>query len=825
MADARRLRRMMFLTVCGAALAGASSAAATPPQGRGTATAASTDSSAVSEVVVTARRVTERLQDVPLAVSAVSGQALERQTVTELKELTSSVPNLSIYQGNASAGSVVVSIRGQVQSNNNLLNIDPAVGVYVDGFAVPRNAGLRSGLVDIARVEVLRGPQGTLYGRNTTGGAVSIITNDPAGAFGGSLRAGYGNYNASSVAGVLNVPLGENLGLRLVGVHEQHDPYGHQVGTGVGLADEDSTYVRAKLKYDAGPLKVTLSGDYFRFLSNGPIFHLVGLTPASADPRFSGRVDNVPGAAPVTPTNATGTGTFLVPGGQAAAYVQRTLGLPFTPGGLLQASSILQSYVFGAGGGLRFWDSFENSGIRFGGPTPPNTSNSKGGSVALDASYQLSDTITLRSISGWRTYTHEDRIDYDSTPFNLAGAELDSPWADFYSQEFQILGDLPRLTWVLGGYYSYERGLDLQQTAAFQPVGSNAYSEAYGVNRNTSRAIFGQGSYKLTDDLTLTVGARYTWDTKDATIANGTRVNTGGGLPQPLSCNIPVTLRADPAVCRAELNSDFSNPTWLASLDYKLTPEILAYVKTARGYRAGGQQTRAQNAAQVGAFAPFQPETLTEVEAGLKTELLDRQLTLNVAAYYDKYQDIQKQVTTLAPGGAGQFSLVSNAASARLYGVEGEFAYRPNRIITVNGTLGYLNAKYDEFRDVLLGDRSGEAWPAPKLTYSLGASADVPTGFGLVSANVNWDYRSKLNLQTQAINRDQVTQKGFGLLNARLALRFDSAKLEVAVFARNLLNKKYYDTGISSESLGINTLVVGEPRTYGVQVTKRFGAF
>jgi iron complex outermembrane recepter protein len=778
----------------------------------------------VEEVVVTARRVEERLQDVPLAVSAVSGAALQRQGVKEVKDLSATVPNLAISSANAGGSSIVLGIRGQIQANVGLLFVDPAVGVYVDGLNVPRNFGLRSGLVDIQRVEVLRGPQGTLYGRNTTGGAMSVVTQDPRSEFGGSLQASYGNYNAWNVLGVLNMPLANGLALRLVGQHGEHDAYGKQIATGVGLYDEKNTYLRAKLKYDnGGRFRASATADYFDYRSSGPVMHLVGLTPATtSDTRFSGRVANVPGAVAPTPTNPLGIGTYAVAGGTATNIVRLHLGLPLTPAGLDAASRVLASYVRPGNNipGVGFYDALGTSSSLH-----KNVSNSSGGSVAATLEYDLTDNVAARSISGWRRYQRDEFWDLDGTPFPLLESGGGTPFDNFYSEELQLLGDSEKLTWVVGGYYSYERGQDLTPGAVAQPPGASPVSIADGLSRSTSKAVFGQASYKITGSLTATLGARYTQEIRK--FRNRNRNNANACL-LPLALlndpNGPILTRIDGSVgpCGANLEAKFDDPSWLASLDYQMTPDVLVYGKVARGFRGGGHQGRANTPTIVSSFEPFRPETVTEYEAGLKSQFMDRRVTLNLAAFYDNYQDVQRTVLLINPQGFA-YSLTSNAATARLYGLEAESAWRLTDALTVSGSLGYLNAKYKAFQDAALGDRSGEQWPAPKWNYSITVRYAQPTGFGQADATLQWAGRSTYNLQPQGLLRDQNTQHAYGLLNGTTSLRFDAANIEVGLFGRNLLNKKYYVGGTTVESLGFNALITGEPRTFGLQVTKKFG--
>jgi iron complex outermembrane recepter protein len=815
--------------------------------GSPSATNASVGRGGSEEIIVTARRVAENLQNVPLAVSAISGAALQRQAIREVRDLASIVPNVQIRTGNQGGNAVLFTIRGQSQSNNGLLYIDPAVGVYIDGLSVPRNFGVRTGLVDVQRVEALRGPQGTLYGRNTTGGAVSIVTQDPKDEWGASAQGSYGNYNAWQLTGILNVPLGEGVGLRLVGQHSDHGPYGHQVATRTKLLTEESTYLRAKLKIDTGAVKLAVTGDYFKFKSGPPIWHLVGLTPADAgQTKFSGRVC-VPAAAGVpgvcTPAGgAANTGIFYgVAGGTATNIARIHLGLPLTPAGLDAASAYLAQFVRRGSNpsGADFYDSLGTTSAQFFGEPnyPRNRSNSEGGSIVANLDVELSDQLTARSISGWRHYSRLDAYDFDSTPLPLFETRNGTPFADFYSEEAQLLGNFDRLNFVLGGYYSYENGIDYTPSMALQTPGASNFGAADGRSRNISAAVFAQGNYKITDALTLTLGARYTKEIHKLRNRNHSVSSTGlvlCSIPQSLLNDPqgPVYRLADPVTGAATAVSGpcgfngrvaFKKPTWLASLDYKITPDVLAYVKASRGFRGGGEQGRAATPTIPLSFVPFAPEIVTEYETGLKSQLFDRRLRLNLAVFYDKYNDVQRSLTLPAPGGGG-YTVVTNAAKARLWGVEGEGNLRLTDELSFDGTFGYLNAKYNTFSDFLLGDRSGEPWPAPKWTYTIGARYERPIGSANLSSNLQWVWTGTQNLQPQALNRDQNIQKGYGLINGTIALQFPDQGFEISAFGRNLTAKHYYVTGISLESVGLNVLMAGEPRTFGLQLTKKFGS-
>jgi len=842
-----------FLTASLAMPAAAQTAPAVPAE-------PSRASAAGDEIVVTARRVAENLQSVPLAVTAVSGQSLQRQAIREIRDLSSTVPNLQIKQSNSGGGSVVLTIRGQSQATTIVQYVDPAVGVYVDGLNVPRNLGLKTGLVDIKRVEVLRGPQGTLYGRNTTGGAVSIVTEDPKPTFGGMVTGSVGNYKSWSIGGTLNMPITDGVGLRVTAQQTKRGSLGHQVLTGQGLAGEETTYVRAKLKIDRGPLTVTLQGDYWNYDGEGQIGKLAGLVPADAGSpnatKYSGRVclptaTGLVGADPTrlggacTPTGgAAGTGTFYgVAGGTAANLARVYLGQPNTAAGVDAGSAYLQQFVQRGNNPVtgRFWDTYQTSaGGYFGEPNyTDDASTARGGSAQLNLEYKASDHLTLKSITGWRAWHRYDSYDLDGTPITLYGTRNGTPYANFYSEEFQVLGDFGRLNFVTGVFASYEKRLDYSPTAQVQAPGALNYSLNDAIVTNVSKAVFAQANYKITDALTLTLGGRYTQELRKADIRNRTVTSAGvatcgvpfalltspndGNAPQGFSVDSTGTNRL--VDCSSKQRTVANEPSWLASLNYQATPDVLVYVKASRGFRAGAVQARTNNSAVVQAFDPVLPEFVTEFEGGLKSDLFDHRLRLNLAAFYDKYTNVQRSITLVQVGTTDKtYSLLTNAGKARLWGIEGEASLKLTPELTLGGNFGYLNPKYIVFNDVLLGDRTSEPWPAPKFAYAVDARYDAHLSeTSSLSAYLQWVWTGERNLQPQAQIRSQNVQPGYGLLNGSLTLRLDDPGIEVSLYGRNLLNKSYDVAGTSLEGVGFNVLWAGEPRMFGLQLTKRFG--
>lgn len=739
----------------------------------------------LEEIVVTARKVSENIQDIPLSITALSGDALEDRSVREVRDLSATVPNVVIQASNNDPGSATVAIRGQTQAGI-LLTLDSSVGLYFDGVNIPRAHGLRTALVDIQRVEVLRGPQGTLYGRNTTGGAVSFVTKDPTERLEGYGQVTLGNYDQQTALGVVNLPLSDNLAVRVVAQKGKRDGYGENAN-GHELESEDTTYFRTKAKWTSENVTALLTADYFDHDAGGGITKLVGLSPAFGTTPEGGAITR-----------------------QAAAE----LGLPATAAGWAAAAAALKGQIGG--------DPYRTTSI------DDTFSDNKGQSVALSVDWSLDDSLTLRSVTGYRGFTTHNLIDLDGSSA-IANSSRQNTDADFYSEELQLLGDGEGFNWVLGAYASYEEGNENSIANSTPALNANARTFLDGDVENESRALFAQGNYQLTSALTLTLGARYTWETKKLVSRN--RILNANGT---VTTRLPVQLQDDPAVCTAtpanctaSFSDTYSDPSWLASLNYKITDDVMVYGKVTRGFRGGGQNLRGLST--VINFTPFEPETVTEYEAGLKASLADNRLRLNLAVYQDDYKDVQRQASVIIAG--AQTSLITNAASAKLRGAEAEIDWLLTDELSLRGNVGYNHAKYDSFPDATLGDRSGEDWPTPDWTYAIGARYEAPVSFGSASVQVDYAGQSKQSMVPSArATADLIRQPGYALLDARVTFKVDAWDADVALFGRNLTDKTFYSSGFVSEAKdaatglfsGYASLNTGAPRTFGVTVTKRF---
>jgi iron complex outermembrane receptor protein len=725
----------------------------------------------LQEVIVTARKRGENIQTVPLAVTALSGATLEQNGIRQIYDLQGQVPNLFLQRAVDDPQSLTFEMRGQKQ-NDVTLGVDPSVGLYIDGLYYPRTHGMRGALVDVDRVEVLRGPQGTLYGRNTTGGALSVYTKNPTDEFGASLDVSGGNYSARSVIGIANVPLTANFSARFVIQHGTHDGYGRD-SVGDELNSEDTSLYRVKLRGQiTDNVSAIFSASYQYDTTGGPISKLTGL--AAPDPAAG-----LPAGGPATLETALETGKTVA---EAAAY--------------------LQSFIHA--GAADFYDSFS---------AVPSYSHVTRESVGLDVTTNLAGDLKFRSITG---FEHLDRLSFfgNPIPVNLLNS-LNITHDNYYSQEFQFLGGTSPFTWVAGLYGSYERGLEYANQVVFPDLTNSVPFAQIPIVINGSLAPYAQGVWEFAPRWRLTAGARYSWDRREATM-----MSTNGGVCAVPAPGVESTLLGA-SQCPRTYSDDFASPNWLISIDHRLTDGVFAYVKFATGYRSGGQQIG--GAFESETFLPFAPETVKEYEAGVKLELLEEKLQINLAGYFDDYKGIQRSVNFMTADGSFS-SRVENAAAGSVDGFEIEAHLRATPHLTLNFDGSLTNTAYRRYVD-LSGDHSHDSFGVPKWMFGVSGQYVQPLAVGSLALNIDYYWRSTTVLAPAAITLSTVTQDSYGILNSQLTLKLDRPKVEIALFCENLTARRYLDSALAEESgAGVNYAYVGDPRTFGVEVTKRFGA-
>jgi len=836
-----RMRMLAGATVSCLALADGSDASAqTDPQ----VAQAEAAGKELGEVVVTARRVAENLQDVPVAVTAISGEGLRRQNALNLTDLARIAPGLVLPQSRASGTAINLQLRGQYQ-NDVVATLDPSVGTYVDGLYWARGQGLNADLLDVQSAQVLRGPQGTLFGRNTTGGALLIQTNDPdPGRFDGLVSAGYGRFDERTGTAVVNVPVvADKVALRLAGSLLKRDGYidstpysfggvdlprpiplsgdvlaGPQLRGGLGrkVQARDNWTVRGKLLLrPTDRLDVVLSAERYRFDALTPGWRLAVVDPTSVANTEAGLEL---GASPAVAA-AAGRAFFA----NYIPYAQQ--GDPTSLNEDSRSYAKTQTYV---------------------------------GTATLDTGFGA-----VKFVGGYRKVLGFNTQDLDGSPIYLISSTTQQDLKQ-YSGELQFTGKAfdDALDFAFGAFYFKEYGTELGASnslpmVAMLPAAGTTAPRPLTTNLSSARidaksqGLYGQGAWHFDDAWSVTAGLRYSVDDKGVAVFNRTVL---ASTLAPLACSIVgAPLTSSPEPCRQERSDDFDGVSYTLGLNYQVDPDMLLYVKTSKGFRSGGQNSRASGVAQA-AFVPFKPEITYEHEFGLKTEQFDRRLRLNVAAFANTVNDIQRStlVTFINPttNTAGSTTIVGNAGKVRTYGGEAELTAILFEGFTLTSNAAYVKPKYKEFFGLNAAgqriDRRDERFEqVPRWTASLAASYQTDVAFGALALNASyvWQDETPINavnyfVDAAGVTRDvtsqgvvtaasaqailaQTTQKAGGQLNLRAAVTFLHNSLEVAAWGRNVLD--FRPNAIAALPLGILAIQRRDPAMYGATVTYRFG--
>ena len=765
--------RAALLAGCAGIAATAAPAAA---QDAVTVDTATTQADSSGEIVVTARRREERLIDVPVAVTAFDQADLQRIQAIDLSGIQAAAPNLNLVQGRGSAASANIFIRGLGQPDA-LQTFDPAVGVYVDGVYLSRIQGALLGLFDVERIEVLRGPQGTLYGKNTTGGAISIVSRKPDL---GELRAAgsalYGRFDQIVLNGYVSAPLvTDKAALSLAGQWDKRDGIVTDPRTGRKYNDRDSLTLRGILRVQPTErLELIASGDYNRQRN--------ALTLGYP-------------TAPLLRTNFATGAQQLVPAQPYGRYDFR-------------AST---SFRGNEGQRLDHWG------------------------ASLTANLELSDAITLTSITAWRKLEPDLFIDIDASQAELGDVFVGIDQRQF-SQELQLKWDTERFRGVFGLFYLNETIASNQLAFANDLFAFGAlpltFLRTINDRQNTkSYAAFGQATYDLTDAFSITAGLRYTkedrtydrFTTTSSTLAtlNNLTFRFPGSLPAPLN-----------------LDNDISFDAWTPSLtlSYKPSANSQIYASAARGFKSGGFNGRANGLAdltlvvngQNQLVTSFAPETVWTYETGAKASFLGGRVYLAGNVFYSDFKNFQARVG----GGAVGVFPVLNAGRMSIWGAEVEMVVKPTTAWTVRSSLGYLDAQYDEFND---GRRAPAFSCNPTGTRITCEPAFAPP----ISFNIASDYRfdlgdaGSLTVGSDARfvdkhflsvdNRPGLVEDGYWLVNA--FVRYDDASRRWYLQAglRNAFDALYKTDGQEFSSVGnIQTVYYGDPQTWNVMVGFNF---
>ncbi|MET0372107.1 MAG: TonB-dependent receptor [Sphingobium sp.] len=783
----------------------------------------------LTDIIVTARRVAENLQNIPVSVTALSGAQLEAANVVRLDDVARLAPGFSAHPATRNATALTLTIRGQVQ-NETLATVEPSIGTYVDDVYWARAQGLNSSLLDVSNVQVLKGPQGTLFGRNTAGGALVLTTNDPSfDAVSAKISGTYGRFDERTGEAVINVPIGDVVALRGAIRLSKRDgwAYGVALYNAAGQQDNSlnpaSTFQRTGKKYNdrdelQGRIKalinlgettrMILSADWYDYQSQGTarqmIYKLQNNAPASDAVAFVTPVNRYIDYFRTNP-NAVGGG-----GIDCVGAVSTTTGPNCTS--TLVPSNDTSTDVHTSTYSARL------------------ISDTSFGQAKLIAAYRNVNSFNMNDLDGTGILLHATESDNDLSQYSVEGQVTGQAFDDF-------------LDFAAGLTYLREKGRE--RLYSFSNAGGNptaSVTRQWTEIDNHSYGVYGQASAHLTDKLTLTAGLRYSIDKKGIRLANAVVDRNGvvfGGLPT--SCFVGGTPAND---CFVADRAKFKAASWTASLDYKATEDVLLFVKASRGYRSGGLNFGASSAAQ---FVPFKPEFVNEQEAGIKAQLFANRVRANLAIYHNTLSDAQRSALLVTNGVTT--TLLSNAAKARNYGIEGDLMVRPFKGLTLNASASMNKGKYLQFADVS-GDRTGERFVfTPKYQFNLGGEYAVELAPDIL-ATLNLTY-SWIDEQATAscalargtpcyagppdangrsaadINADIVratTLPATGLLNARLGFDFGGGKYEVDLWGRNITNvRKFSDANyVPAPHRNYSSGGRTEPATYGVTLRASF---
>lgn len=813
----------------------------------------------LEDIIVTATKRETNLQKTPVSISVVTAQNLQERRVLSLLDLADgSVPSLRVQPFESRQTALTIGIRGIVPLDANQPAREQGVGIYVDGVYLGRQHGMNAGLFDLERVEVLKGPQGTLFGRNTEGGALSLVSKAPSGEFGGRITAGIGNLGTSNISAHIDLPEIAGFSIKLDGIMAKQGAVTENPLVGaVGWGFYDRKGVRAAVRWQPTS---TITNDfafdyatdrnspfYSQLLNYNPRGCVSGGTNAAPQPISAAPACNTPGTAF---TGTSGNLRPVLPGVQIVGdRIQRVADI-----GVPQAASTDKTFGY--------------------------TNNFK---------WDIADEIQLRSITAWRGV---DAIQNDNaggahrvplpapgctgSACNFSRYSVAELYQRQFSQELQAVGSVGNFNYVAGLFYFIENVRDSAatpnsmaiqgyttagQTSGFNYVvldpciGSSGFGWQPGCQsidrasqvRSRSYAAYGQVEWTPIDPLHITVGGRYTIDKKEGELLFSRGIN--------YRTNTAAAIRNG----YTPLDETWKRFNPMVTVAYDVNPDVHLYAKFAEGYRSGGASSRTSN------YQAFDPEEVKSYEIGLKTDLFDRTVRFNVAGYIMDRTDSQVDLSTIQPTATGNFNnlvTINAPGTTKIRGVEADLTWRPTDRWTFNASYAYtytdiplIDVVYEERRSD--GSLTGNRTVVPQKFYivytprnAASGSVDYKMPIGGAGAELRFHVDAAYNQATQTFDSFADKADASFIVNGRISLADLSmgdsgARLQISVWARNLFDEQYLFRRDPSNSLpsvqvtqisGVpNALVVGNksnilgdygnfalPRTFGIETTLRF---
>lgn len=735
----------------------------------------------LEEILITARRREESMQDVPISVTAFQAETLETFRIGDLDDLQYFDPSFTVSPTAGRPNKPIYSLRG-IRPNESIFGQDPTVAIYLADVVLSPAHGSNMSMYDLESVQVLKGPQGTLFGRNTIGGAILLTPKRPGDVLGGNVMVGFGNHGRQETEFGVDLPVTESFALRLAGRLTDSDGYQTNVAPGPLRGDK-----RGGGRTRSGRLSAVWN----------VTDHVENYTILTWDEmRLNGRT-GVPQA--INPDTALG----LFDG-------EPPLNLPSISDALERAQGRSVHKIES--------DMRERSDVEVWGITNTTT-------------VDITDQVSFRAIAAYRDVKAMDVLDLDATAIpDLLTSDPLRISLEHASVELQLLGSAleNRLDWVTGLYWYYEDGRETSPGAVLAPINPNSPFTQEAVMENHSYSLFAQGTYRFSEQWSATAGLRWNYDRKklDASSRTPTFCDMAdeAGTPLPMDD------------CWFRMSESFSQPTGTFSLEFTPVEDTMIYLASRYGYRSGGFNARATLPIET---EPFDEETVLDMELGFKTDwaIGDWQMRTNVALYHQWYDDIQRTVAVQNPAGAPGSS-VENAAKAKVLGLELEQTISPTDRLSLRFQYAYTDPEYDDWIDPVSGvDLSRTPFhytPRHALSATLMYSYPLPGERGVVdfATSAAWQDDVWINsLQDRAAIdatprelHHTMQQEAYWLVNMSVGWsRIMGSELDVAAYLNNATNEEYAVGGIQLYStFGLVTKVYAEPRTYGLQLRYRF---
>jgi iron complex outermembrane recepter protein len=806
---------------------------ATMPAVASAQTAAGSDE--LAEITVTAQKRNQNLQDVPIAITAFTEESLRSRGITDLHGLSGLVPNVNLDQGSVFSGSntiLAASIRG-IGQDDFAFNLDPGVGIYVDGVYLARTVGANQNLIDVDHIEILKGPQGTLFGRNTIGGAISIVTRTPQDEFSVQAQATAGSFDRRDVSVMADIPLSATVLSSIAFSSQYQDGYQKRIpypSTTPYVSDPVDAFInpgseafdtqggtgqqviRTKVLWKiSDSLKATVTGDWTH--ANQPLAAstILGTITTGPPPLFA------------TFYNNCVQGVMFVPTAALLCGARANVGT-----GLWQANLNPNSTR------LLYGPAVTNTGnIDTTYANGPNFDKLDAYGAAATVEWQLNRSLELRSITASGRLHWDANSDADGSPIDLWQLGFQEGQHQI-SQELQLLADLfdSRLKLVAGLYYFNEGGYinDFVQFGGglIQIDGPNELD-------TTSYAEYLHADYKLSNAIGVTLGGRFSSDRKSFTGGqqdlNQFFYKISGCYPYNASASLigaPATLTCQQALGFPNPNNpnqlypygknylSFNEFTPTANLQYHFDDDLMAYVSYAKGFKSGGWTTRLTQPLPLGSTAPsFGPETDQTYEAGLKSEWLERRLIANTAVFLSYYDQIQLTYTQLVS------PTTQNAGNARIAGAEFEIQSLPSNYFSLAGNLGYMDAKYTEVNQFAQATTGAYLPKTPRLKVSLSPElhSNLPNGSNI---RLGLDYTHTSEIFNDVANTPLLRRPTLDLFNIASTLSAPSGKASLTLGGTNLSDRRFITTGIQDPARGVIYGDYSPPREWYATVSVKY---